>query len=506
MKCALFIFLFASFSYYLSAQITFQKDFYIATSSNALCIKETNDKGYLIGGNIVPGLSWSDIAVIKTDSFGSIVWSKTINSPHISGIGGIDDVLETFTGDFLILGLDRDSTGSSLLVKLDSQGNLVWYKNYGVGWMHSLQQAADSGFYLCGDGCHSGIGLMKVDQNGDTVWTKTIVNGGDDMSGVDIINAYDGNLIIIGYVDPVAGARDIVLIKSDDNGNLIWQKKIGGMLDDQPFNIFETDDSSIVITGYTTSFSNGDADVFVITTDSLGNILWAKTYGGSDQDVGWSIFQDEDGEIVFGGETESFGNSFNNGLVTKIDFSGNVIWSNTFDNAVIESIIKTSDGGFAACGYNQSNYHMHFLKSDSLGITQCNELSVQIISDTAAFQESNPVFAYWNCGGPNMLTPISVSGCNLNADTFCLSLGLPSDISNNHFSISPNPVATFLKVETNSLQQIESIIIWNIIGEQISSSSFSGLTTVDCRLFPSGIYFVSLQTDKGISVQKFIKQ
>ena len=95
----------------------------------------------------------------------------------------------------------------------------------------------------------------------------------------------DGGYIVAGWTNSFgASLNDIFLIKTDANGNIIWAKTYGGTDDDWALYVQQTSDGGYIVVGGTTSFGAGGSDIFLIKTDANGNIQWAKTYGGSDSE------------------------------------------------------------------------------------------------------------------------------------------------------------------------------------------------------------------------------
>jgi hypothetical protein len=136
----------------------------------------------------------------------------------------------------------------------------------------------------------------------------------------------DGSFIVAGLTTSFgAGSADVLVMKIDSKGNLIWAKTFGGPRDDEARSITQSPDGSFIVAGLTTSFGAGSADVLVMKIDSKGNLIWAKTFGGPRDDEARSITQSPDGSFIVAGLTTSFGAGSADVLVMKIDSKGNLI-------------------------------------------------------------------------------------------------------------------------------------------------------------------------------------
>jgi predicted transcriptional regulator len=198
---------------------------------------------------------------------------------------------------------------------------------------------------------------VKLDSSGNVQWTKTIGGSSDDFA-YSIIQSSDGGYVIAGYTQSFgAGGSDIYVVKLDSSGNVQWVKTIGGSDWDVAYSIIQSSDGGYVVAGRTYSFGAGKADMYVVKLDSAGNVQWAKTIGGSDDDRAYSIIQSSDGGYVVAGYTTSFGAGKEDMYVVKLDSSGNVQWTKTIggsDKDVARSIIRSSDGGYIVAGYTRS--------------------------------------------------------------------------------------------------------------------------------------------------------
>ncbi|MGB3478637.1 MAG: T9SS type A sorting domain-containing protein [bacterium] len=141
----------------------------------------------------------------------------------------------------------------------------------------------------------------------DTLWTK-IYGGVEHDCGYSVQQTTDKGYIVTGYTGSFgAGGGDVYLIMTDSLGDTLWTKTYGGVDSEGGFSVQQTTDKGYIITGRTESFGAGSYDVYIIKTDSLGDTLWTKTCGGIEDDEGRSVKQTTDGGYIIAGHTWSFG-------------------------------------------------------------------------------------------------------------------------------------------------------------------------------------------------------
>jgi hypothetical protein len=209
---------------------------------------------------------------------------------------------------------------------------VTFAKTYGgTGYDHafSVQQTSDGGYIVAGVTYSFGAGnediiLIKTDANGNIIWAKTY--GGTDNDRVySVQQTSDGGYILAGGKYSFGGSWvDIFLIKTDASGNVQWAKTYGGTSWYEAYSVQQTSDGGYIVTGYTLSFGAGNLDIFLIKTDANGNIIWAKTYGGTDDDHASSVQQTSDGGYIVTGITYSFGAGSADIFLIKTDANGNI--------------------------------------------------------------------------------------------------------------------------------------------------------------------------------------
>ena len=144
--------------------------------------------------------------------------------------------------------------------------------------------------------------LIRTDNKGKKIWMHTFGGSGSE-DGRSVKQTNNGGFIITGYTMSYGqGGSDIFLIRADKDGNQIWTQTYGGATDDLGNAVQETHDGGFVIAGHTNSFGNG-VDAYLIRTDSDGNRVWEYTYGENSDDFGNSVDQTSDGGFIIGGST-----------------------------------------------------------------------------------------------------------------------------------------------------------------------------------------------------------
>lgn len=298
---------------------------------------KTSDGGYLMigftasaDGAFPVNLGGYDFAVVKTDSAGDVEWSNTYGT---SDNDMATSVVQTSDGGYAIAGFTSSSSEEVMLIKIDATGNLLWQTTFGGSSSdraYSLGLANDGGFY---------IGATSASDDSD-------------------------------HVSPARGDKDYWLIRTDSAGVLLWEKSYGGASYDWLNSIKVTTDGGVIMCGFV--YNNGGditvnigaIDIWIVKTDTSGNIEWEKSYGGTGNDWGFAITQSSDGGYAFAALTES-----NDSMVTgwhgghdywivKLDSAGNLQWQKALGGAMVDEcydILETPDNGYLIAGTTNSD-------------------------------------------------------------------------------------------------------------------------------------------------------
>ncbi len=197
----------------------------------------------------------------------------------------------------------------------------------------------------------------------NVVFGKTILAPGTtksnefEESGSDVIKTSSGDYVVVGtsisWEWPMPdNMDDILIVKLDGNGNILWNKKIHHRNYDSGNSIVEDNDGNYVITGFTSSSTETKSDVFFGKVDPQGNVLTKKAINISNNDGGYSISKTADGGFVIGGEAGHHHNQ--DFMILKVDQNGNKECSKKFsdheDNSAFD-VIEASDGNFYLVGH-----------------------------------------------------------------------------------------------------------------------------------------------------------
>jgi hypothetical protein len=292
----------------------------------------TSDGGCVLAGTTyLDALNRSDVYLAKIDASGTVVFARNF------GWIGADmgrSVAQTSDGGYIVAG-QTGSFGAGgydvYLIKTDAAGSKLWDQVFGGAYDdigYSVQQTEDGGYIIAGSTDLSGSGvpdiyLIKTDTGGKQVWAKTFDLGGHDY-GYSVQNTTDGGYVIAGQTEGGGGGSYAYLLKTDADGNKVWDKTYGANGGEFARSIQRTGDGGYVVAGATASVGAGAYDVYLLKTDASGDTLWTRTFGGPESDIGYSVQAAADGGYIVSGSTISYGAGERDVWLIKTDAQGNV--------------------------------------------------------------------------------------------------------------------------------------------------------------------------------------
>ena len=349
----------------------------------AYTVQQTKDGGYILAGETASyGAGSYDVWLIKTDADGNEQWNKTFGG---SGEDEAWSFQQTKDGGYILAGRTSSYGAGSYdawLIKTDANGKEQWNKTFGGSGdeaARSVQQTKDGGYILAGYTTSYGAGsydawLIKTDANGNKVWDITFGGSSSD-SAYAVQQMSDGGYLLAGDTQSFgAGGYDAWLIKTDANGNKVWDITFGGSSSDSAYALLQTSDGGYILAGYTASFGAGGGDAWLIKTDANGNKVWDKTFAGSGVDKAYSVKQTKDGGYILAGWTRPYDTDYYDAWLIKTDTNGNKQWDKTFggsDEDEAWSVQQTKDGGYIMTGvttsYGAGSYDVWLIKTDAEG-------------------------------------------------------------------------------------------------------------------------------------------
>ncbi|NCC88470.1 MAG: hypothetical protein EOM05_11520, partial [Clostridia bacterium] len=486
-----------------NAQQTFEKAYFVEGEVSSYInylpyfVKQNSEGDYYFGGHKSLTAESSCTFISKVNSSGIPIWSKNINQP------GARDIIETSDGGFLITSSSYgyNSNMEILLIKTNALFDTIWTQRIGSQDIYDntlskgyTTKEIDNSYYLTlGATSSYGVGpfdiiISKTDIEGNNIWCKTIGSISNE-SAIDFVQTIDNGFVICGTSNHNTDAGfNVCLVKIDSLGNLIWSKTYNGYLEGQPKKIKVTKNNGFLVMGNYTRLDD-NRDIYIFETDSLGNLLWAKTYGSELVDNAWDILSLSEGGYVFTGSTQDLTNLDDDVLAVKLTTSGDTVWTKQYGDQMSNYgnvLCKTKDNGYMIAGvtttdFGEGEHQYSFLvKTDYNGNTGCSNFS-NIFVDDMTFIETTQSFQVLNGGYFRHLSECEIEDVNL-TDTLLCSFAQNVESYNTSSTIScyPNPfyesTEIFLK---NSIPSCYTVSMFNVTGEIVrkfeisNSNSFS---------------------------------
>ena len=392
-----------------------------------------------------------DVLLMKTDADGNEMWSRTYNL-GLNDWGR--SLRQTKDGGFIIAGMTEVSPQifDPFLIKTDADGNVQWQQQYDYGFgdddrAHAVYQTSDGGYVIAGQTwlIHGSFGnydiyIVKTDMDGNVQWKRVFFreDEGADVA-LSIQQLDDGGYIAGGFTQSSSWASYI--IRMDSQGNAVWSNIFPGSWQSECYDIQPTPDGGFILTGTESSFQT-DTDVLIIKLDAGGSLLWKKIYGTVDAEQGEFIQQLQDGYVIAG--MSGHGSGGYDMYVIRTNSAGDSLWSRTIGGSGDDrafSAAAPSEGSYLITGwtwsYGQGLGDVYLVKlSESVVPVELVSFSAKtdgdkvILTWTTASEQNNQGFEVQKKNGNNDWSSIAfIKGAGTTQEV--------QDYSFTDYSVSP---------------------------------------------------------------------
>jgi len=450
-----------------------------AEDDMAWSLAVTSGGGCLLAGwsDSSPGY-WEDAYLVRTNSLGDTLWTRWFGS---SNADRAQAALPVSDG-FLVAGYTNPGAPwvyDMWLMKVSEQGDSLWSRTYGGPGSEEARALAASS----GDGCllagntdsygagGADIWVVRVDAAGDSLWSCTF-GGPQSEWATAVTPTSDGGYLVAGpTVSYGAGLEDAWVIKLGSGGSEQWSRTYGGPGTDYPSAVIETSDGGCLLAGETYSFGASGMDLWLYKMSAGGDSLWCRTHGGIGDDAARALIETSDGDYLAAGVTNSFGSGQNDMYLVKTDTEGNLLWFKTFGgsaNDAAYALQQNDDGDYLLAG---SSWSFSGGNRNDMWLVKVEGPSAAVLPTPAEFQPAGFILPPFH---PNPFNPETVASYELRA---------ASRVSLRVYDTAGREVATLVDG-------------WRNVGVHEVTFDAAGL--------PSGIYFAKLQAGDFSGVQKLV--
>jgi hypothetical protein len=434
--------------------------------------------------------------------------------------------------------------------------SVVFEKFYDFGAAETgfcVQQAPDSGFVVCG---FQGLGLvsakmlaMKTDKNGVLEWSRLFGDGSNEQTAYHIVNCSLGGYAMVGYRTGPGFVSDVYVVRLDNNGDTLWTGQYGTSIIEEGTCIQETPMGDFVISFWDENDSTGLLKIgptgnllwwkryysagffkhisllssggyllsgvlntgagllsqgYLMRTDPLGDSLWTRHYGGTGGDEFFEAQETSDGNIVAAGIRAADLVSPYNYYLVKCDMNGDTLWTNyvaSAENQECYSLHQCSDGGYALCGtsYAGGDAILYLVRTDSMGDTAWTKGYGGPDSDYGYFVKQTYDGGFIMSGSTNNWDPTGAGVYLVKTDSsgFAPTGVISLTGGNTHFSLYPNPASSFVTFETDLKNSKDvNFTLYDMLGRAVLNAEITQVrTSVSIEGLSPGVYTCRLMID-----------
>lgn len=474
----------------------------------ATFVKQTNDGGYIMTGYTRGNLPPTAMYIVKTNAYGGLLWSKSYNDILDCQVNYL---LELPDGGFIITRYTQTDCYRIYLSKIDSLGNTLWEKTYSRNAHETGQcviHTTDNGFLIISrtDSPTTAQDLMvvKTDSTGNMLWSKVyeggVYEGGDDGN---ILEMSDGYMICS---ERTVSKRDVYLLKIDFNGHVQWSKTFDTGEHDYFTRFIKTSDGNLVLLGYIDAFPVLPHP-FLLKMDPSGTILWSKKYETGFNTSPADIKETLNGELAITGSIWDAASGTYNSHFLKTDSLGNLLHSKTYGTLTnTMSIDNTADGGFVIAGVKtigSGDTDCYLVKTNSSGNSGCDQADISVNIQPISFVTTNVITTQVNEGSQYPFTTTIGEGGN--ETTLCFSLNnIQDEIPETILLAYPNPFSSYATIEFDIDLMPEKLVLFNAVGAQVVDLNEINENKITFQRgnLPNGVYYLCAYKD-GLRAQPF---
>lgn len=494
----------------------------------AIALFPTQDSGYLVFSNIVPGFVSVAVSVCKLDKDLNPQWQH-----YFPEIPSIKTVTTTSDGHFLITGWRTPASNRHMCVaKVDSLGEVKWCKSFNAGGLifadgFEAIEAQNHAVYSTGyskSQANDYYGFVLFKQSlatGATDWGKVFVaEPATNSQSHAIAQGANGNILMAGHLNATSAVgTDAYVIMTDKQGVKLWSKAYDLRLYDLFNSIAPTSDGGFVLAGVTYDLVNSisEEDIFLMKIDSLGNTVWAKTFAHPNvgyHDLCYYVMQDGDGFLLSG--WYQIGLSSEKQLyLLKTDANGNLLMASDYGRALDDyggrHAIQTPNNGYAVVGSSKSIIETEtrsyiVLTDDSLNT--CSTSKAYPVQDSNVFPASytvqESIYTLSNMTNVNIteieyaIRDTLVCLDEIVADT--TTIGTIDLLAEKPLKVFPNPCINELSIA--GLEQRSTYQVMNSMGQFVLQGNVRPQGRIGVASLPQGVYFIYINEKQPL---KFIK-
>jgi hypothetical protein len=497
-------------------QQIFQKEYY--GGSIWQNIIENNNGYFFAGHNLKLGVNSHQIYIYHIDHSGDIIWAKHLGNSSPTGEFIYDYAFNHDSTEILFVGSRGHGSSSYqniLIFKTDVNGNLLWHKILA----DSLNSAAttiyrDNNYYYVGGRVYAdlinnftgGLGFcLKLNEVGDILNEFYYTTQSNDPVQINGIVRVDENLYLSGSIfnSTYLSETDILLIKADTLGNIIFSKKFDSSSEEYARSIEKDYSDDLIITGTTHGYIYPTQ--FQIRVNNNGDVVYSKIIDAGSSSGSFRVKNSSDFGYLF---------TMAPAIILKTDSLFNVNWSSRFEPGFLFKSLnfakETLDGGIIAGGSINNDFNSLIVKIDSNLQGGCNQFHQTVMSYNFSFNEDSLYIIKLNLSLIEIIDSLSIYNISNLPITYCQTGTSMSELSNKKFDAYPNPYKNIIYINTSHGGSVKGISLINTIGTLTKIPYIiinENLIVVLEDQLPAGFYILQIEGENGeIKNLKIVKE